>query len=83
MSDQSSGGFHNGETSNFSGSPSGEEIGTRVTRVETHLQHVATKVDIQAMKTEIQKMKTWILGGVIGGMIIVATMVISVLKLFP
>ena len=51
------------------GSGPGGVIGERVAKLETHMQHLATKA--------------WVLGGVLGGMILAASLSIAILKLFP
>ena len=40
-----------------------------IVRIDTTLKHVATKA--------------WVLGGVVGGMILAASLAIAILKLFP
>ena len=45
------------------------EIERRVTVIETELKHLATKA--------------WVLGGVIGGMILAASLALAVVRLFP
>ncbi len=44
-------------------------FGERLARLEAHMQHVATKA--------------WVLGGVVGGMVLAASLSIAILKLFP
>lgn len=52
------------------GGPRGPgDIGERVAKLEAHMQHLATKA--------------WVLGGVLGGMVLAASLAIAVLKLFP
>lgn len=49
-------------------SGNGGDFGEHLARLETHMQHMATK--------------TCVLGGVIGGMILAASLAIAILKLF-
>lgn len=54
---------------------SGSSVPERLIALETELKHLATK-------TEIQKLKVWVLGGVLGGMALAATIAIAAVRLF-
>ncbi len=61
----------------------------RLVALETRLEYLATKEDvqeiktnIQEIKTNIQELKTWILGRFIGGIVVVASLVVAIAKLF-
>ena len=58
----------------------------RVTRietvVETALPTLATKEDIQKIKVDIEKIKVWILAGVLGGIVLAVTMVLTLFRIF-
>ena len=57
------------------GGNGGNDLRERVARIETELKHLATKKDIE-------RLKAWILGGVIVGMVIAATLGTAIGKLF-
>ena len=65
---------HQGKSYN-GGNGNGHNLHGRVSALEARLDYLAKKEDIQGLKV-------WILCGTIGGIIIAATMCISVLKLF-
>ncbi len=46
-----------------------QSVEGRVLVIETELKHLATKA--------------WVLGGVVGGMVLAASVAVAVLKLFP
>ena len=50
-------------------------IAARVRALETHLPYLATREDVL-------RLKIWVLGGVIGGMVIVAMLALAVYRLF-
>ncbi len=75
-----------------SGSGNGRDIEKRLSALETRIEYLATKEAVQELKIEIkhlatkediQKIKVWCLGGVIGGIVLAATLTIAILKLFP
>ncbi len=77
---------------NESGRGNGRDTEKRLSALETHLKYLATKEAVQelkieikhlALKEEIPKLKVWFLGGVIGGIVFAATLIIGILKLFP
>ena len=49
--------------------PTIQDIDRRVLVIETELKHLATK--------------SWVLGGVVGGMVLAASLALAVVKLFP
>lgn len=63
-----------GEPSAGSGN-GGSNYERRLTRVETLMESVALREDVL-------KLKLWVLGGVIGGMIIAASLAIAIARLF-
>ena len=48
----------------------------KVLVIQTDFKHLATTRDVE-------KVKVWVLAGVVGGMIVAASLAISILKLFP
>lgn len=53
----------------------GGNYGERLARVETKLEHMATKEDIQ-------KIKVWILGGILGSVVLAMSVFFTILKFF-
>ena len=53
----------------------GNDLHGRVSALEVEFKHLATKSDIESIKA-------WALKGALAGVVIVATLVIAVLKLF-
>ena len=63
-------------SSDDGGGGSGHDgLEARVRALETHLSYLATREDVI-------RLKVWILGSVIGGMVIVATLALAVYRLF-
>ena len=60
----------------------GNELGERLSALEAKFESVATKEDIQKVRVEIQQMKVWILGGVLGGLVVAVSLAIAIVKLF-
>lgn len=69
----------------------GSGIETRLKALETRVEYLATKEDVAeikgpleffATKEDMQKVKVWVLSGVLGGMVLVATLVIGIAKFF-
>lgn len=69
----------------------GSGIETRLKALETRVEYLATKADVKeingqikylATKEDMQKVKVWVLSGVLGGMVLVATLVIGIAKFF-
>ena len=73
------------------GGSGGSGIDARLKALETRVEYLATKGDVAeikgrlesfATKEDIQKVKVWILSGVLGGMVLAATLAIGIAKLF-
>ena len=58
-----------------SGGGDNRDIHGRVSALEARLDYLATKEDVQSIKT-------WALSGALGGMVLAATLAITILKLF-
>ena len=80
-----------GGQDNPSGPPGGDGFGgggvdARLRAVETSLSNLQTKMEIElkhlATKQDVESIRTWALKGALWGALAVATLVISVLKLF-
>jgi len=73
------------------GNGGGREIYERLARIETDMKHMATEASIEGIKGELQGIKAhmqhmatkaWILGGVIAGMGLAASIALAVARLF-
>ena len=53
----------------------GGNLDSRVAALETHLGYLATKTDVQGLKT-------WVLGGVVGGIIVAVILTLAAVRLF-
>ena len=49
--------------------------------LEIEVTKIATKMESVATREEVLKLKLWILGGVIGGMVIAATLGLAIARL--
>ncbi len=58
-----------------SGGGNGGSIEERLVKLETHVQYLATKEDIQ-------KLKVWVLGGVVGGMVLAVTITLAIARIW-
>lgn len=66
-------------------------IEARLKALETRVEYLATRGDVAeikgrlesfATKEDIQKVKVWVLSGVLGGMVLAATLAVGIVKLF-
>ena len=67
--------------------PTGEDgggngHGQRLRTLEIEVAKIATKMESVATREEVLKLKLWILGGVIGGMVVAATLGFAIARLF-
>lgn len=61
------------------GAGGGNGNGRRLSRIEERLTRMETKFDVELPHLAT---KAWVLGGVVGGMVVAASLAIAVLKLF-
>ena len=59
----------------------GNGHGQRLRTLEIEVTKIATKMESVATREEVLKLKLWILGGVIGGMVIAATLGLAIARL--
>lgn len=73
------------------GENAGGGINVRLKALEARVEYLATKEDVAeikgrlesfATKEDIQKVKVWVLSGVLGGMVLAATLAIGIAKIF-
>lgn len=66
------------------GSDGGDgDVESRLRDVEDEVLVLRTEFKHLATTKDIEKLKVWVLAGVVGGMIVAASLAISILKLFP
>lgn len=53
-----------------------------IAEINGRLQSLATRLESFATKEDIQKVKVWVLSGVLGGMVLAATLAIGIAKIF-
>ena len=65
-----------------SGGGGGSGVDARLRAVEDRLARLETRMDYMATKEDIQKLKNWVLGGVLGSVVVAISIVLLVGRVY-